>query len=77
MMTPLQIQHYLWQMLEQAHRFGEKPVTPTIVNATLAPDIHALEPTLAATRSCDSGTDIDMNFVAPEERQRKRWIVSC
>ena len=33
-------------MLEQAHRFGEKPVTPTIVHATLAPDMHALEPTL-------------------------------
>ena len=44
--TPLQIQHYLTRILEQAHRFGEKPATPTIVNATLAPDMHALEPTL-------------------------------
>jgi hypothetical protein len=44
--TPLQIQHYLARILEQAHRFGEKPVTPTIVNATLAPDMHELEPTL-------------------------------
>jgi hypothetical protein len=39
---PLQIQHYLTRILEQAHRFGEKPVTPTIVNATLAPDMHDL-----------------------------------
>ncbi len=46
LITPLQIQHYLTRMLEQAHRFGEKPVTPTIVHATLAPDMHALEPTL-------------------------------
>jgi hypothetical protein len=46
LMTPLQIQHYLSRMLEQAHRLGEKPVTPTVVNATLAPDMHALEPTL-------------------------------
>ena len=45
-MTPLQIQHDLTRILEQAHRFGEKPVTPTIVHATLAPDMHELEPTL-------------------------------
>lgn len=46
LITPLQIQHYLPRMLEQAYRFGEKPVTTTIVNTTLAPDMHALEPTL-------------------------------
>jgi hypothetical protein len=46
LITPLQIQHYLSRMLEQAYRFGEKPVTPTIVHATLAPDMHELEPTL-------------------------------
>jgi hypothetical protein len=46
LITPLQMQHYLARILEQAHRFGEKPLTPTIVNATLAPDMHALEPTL-------------------------------
>ncbi len=46
LITPLQIQHYLARILEQAHRFGEKPVTSTIVNATLAPDMHELEPTL-------------------------------
>lgn len=46
LITPLQIQHYLPRMLEQAYRFGEKPVTTTIVNMTLAPDMHALEPTL-------------------------------
>jgi hypothetical protein len=33
-------------MLEQAYRFGEKPVTTTIITTTLAPDMHALEPTL-------------------------------
>jgi type II secretory pathway predicted ATPase ExeA len=44
--TPLQIQQYLTRILEQAHRFGEKPATPTIVNATLAPAMHELEPTL-------------------------------
>ncbi|HEY5868267.1 MAG TPA: AAA family ATPase [Candidatus Tectomicrobia bacterium] len=46
LITPLQIQHYLPRMLEQAYRCGEKPVTTTIVNTTLAPDMHALEPTL-------------------------------
>ncbi len=46
LVTPLQIQHYLPRMLEQAYRFGEKPVTTVIVNTTLAPDMHALEPTL-------------------------------
>ena len=46
LITPLQIQHYLTRILEQAYRFGEKPVTPSIVHATLAPDMHALEPTV-------------------------------
>lgn len=46
LMTPLQIQHYLTRVLEQAYRFGEKPVTPAIVHTTLAPDLHDLEPTL-------------------------------
>ncbi len=32
--------------LEQAYRFGVKPVTPAIVTMTLAPDMHGLEPTL-------------------------------
>jgi type II secretory pathway predicted ATPase ExeA len=44
--TPLQIQHYLTRVLEQAYRFGEKPVPPAIVHMTLAPDLHDLEPTL-------------------------------
>ena len=47
--TPLQIEHYLTRNLEQAYRLGEKPVTPAIVEKTLAPDMHDLEPTL--TRS--------------------------
>lgn len=46
LMTPLQIQHYLTRVLEQAYRLGEKPVTPTLVHTTLAADMHALEPTL-------------------------------
>jgi type II secretory pathway predicted ATPase ExeA len=44
--TPLQIEHYLARILEQAYRVGEKPVTPAIVEQTLAPDMHDLEPTL-------------------------------
>ena len=44
--TPLQIEHYLTRILEQAYRLGEKPVTPAMVEKTLAPDMHALEPTL-------------------------------
>ena len=46
LVTPLQINHYLTRALEQAHRFGEKPVTADIVNAAMAPDINTLEPTL-------------------------------
>src|SRR5215510_4020201 len=46
LITPLQIQHYLTRVLEQAYRFGEKPVTPALVTRTLAPDMHDLEPTL-------------------------------
>jgi hypothetical protein len=46
LLTPLQIQHYVTRVLEQAYRFGEKPVTPAIVPMTLAPDLHDLEPTL-------------------------------
>src|SRR5215831_18242079 len=44
--TPLQIEHYLTRILEQAYRLGEKPVTSAIVAKTLAPDMHDLEPTL-------------------------------
>src|SRR5215467_14569503 len=47
LLTPLQIEHYLTRALEQAYRFGEKPVTPAIVTMTLAPDMHGLEPTLS------------------------------
>jgi hypothetical protein len=42
----LLIEHYLTRALEQAYRFGEKPVTPAIMTMTLAPDMHGLEPTL-------------------------------
>jgi hypothetical protein len=43
----LQIEHYLTLALEQAYRLGEPCVTPEIVAMTLAPDLHALEATLA------------------------------
>ena len=43
--TPLQIEHYVTRILEQAYRLGEQPVTPAIVAQTLAPDLHDLEPT--------------------------------
>jgi type II secretory pathway predicted ATPase ExeA len=46
LVTPLQIEHYLTLAFEQAYRFGEKPVTREIVEAVLAPDLDALEPTL-------------------------------
>jgi type II secretory pathway predicted ATPase ExeA len=46
LLTPFQIQHYLTRGLEQAYRVGEKPVTPAIVQMTLAPQLHELEPTL-------------------------------
>jgi type II secretory pathway predicted ATPase ExeA len=46
LITPLQIEHYLILALEQAYRLAEKPVTADIVEATIAPDLNALEPTL-------------------------------
>ena len=46
LLTPLQIEHYLTRVLEQAYRLGETPVTPVMVRMTLAPDLHGLEPTL-------------------------------
>jgi type II secretory pathway predicted ATPase ExeA len=44
--TPLQIEHYLILALEQAYHFGEKPVTPEIIETVMAPDLNALVPTL-------------------------------
>ncbi len=46
LVTPLQIEHYLTLALEQAYRVGEKPVTAEIVEAVMAPDLNALQPTL-------------------------------
>ncbi len=46
LITPLQIEHYLTLALEQAYRLGEKPVSAEIVEATMAPDLNALEPML-------------------------------
>jgi ABC-type multidrug transport system fused ATPase/permease subunit len=44
---PLSIERNLTLALEQAYRFGEKPVTPELVATVMAPDMEALEPTLA------------------------------
>ena len=46
LVTPWQVEYYLTLALEHAHRFGEKPVSANAVEATMAPDINALEPTL-------------------------------
>ena len=57
LLTPLQIQHYLTRILEQAYRMGEKPVTPAIVDTTLAPDMHG------------AGADLDALWL----QCRTRW----
>jgi type II secretory pathway predicted ATPase ExeA len=44
--TPLQIEHYLTLAMEQAYRFGEKLVTPEIIETVMASDLNALIPTL-------------------------------
>lgn len=44
--TPLQIERYLTQALEEGWRVGEKPVTAQLVEALLSPQLDALEPRL-------------------------------
>ncbi len=44
--TPLQFAEYLNRALEAGFRTGQKPITPDIVSATLAPDFDDLEPRL-------------------------------
>lgn len=44
--TPLQIAEHLNRAFEEGFRLGQKPVTPDIVTATLAPDFDSLEPRL-------------------------------
>lgn len=45
--TPLQVIHYAWRTLAEAHRVAEKPVDAELVEAVLAPDLDALEARLA------------------------------
>ena len=40
------MQHSVTRVRAQAYRCGDKPVTPAMVQRTLAPALHALEPTL-------------------------------
>jgi type II secretory pathway predicted ATPase ExeA len=44
--TPLQIEQYLTQALEEGWRVGEKPVTAQLVEALLSPQLDELEPRL-------------------------------
>lgn len=44
--TPLQFAEYLNRAFEAGSRTGQKPITPDIVSATLAPDFDDLEPRL-------------------------------
>jgi len=45
--TPLQMIHYAWRALEAGHLTGQKPVDRDTVEDVLAPDLNALEPSLA------------------------------
>jgi len=44
--TPLQFAEYLNRAFDAGFRTGQKPITPDIVSATLAPDFDDLEPRL-------------------------------
>jgi hypothetical protein len=57
--TPLQIEHYLTLAMEQAYRFGEKLVTPEIIETVMASDLNALMPTL--TRHGYNGSSSKQN----------------
>jgi hypothetical protein len=46
MLPKPQVEYYLTLALEHAYRFGEKPVSADVIEAMMAPDINALEPTL-------------------------------
>lgn len=41
--TPLQIEHYAWRALEEAHLIGQKPVTHEIIEDCLSKDLDSLE----------------------------------
>ena len=44
--TPLQFTEYLSRAMDVGFRTGQKPITPELVSATLAPDFDDLEPRL-------------------------------
>jgi len=47
LVTPLQINHYLTQAMEQAYQAGTKPITSEIVQSILAPDLEGIAAKLA------------------------------
>jgi len=47
LVTPLQINHYLAQAMEQAYLTGTKPITCEIVQSILAPDLEGIAAKLA------------------------------
>ncbi len=47
LVTPLQINHYLTQSLEQAYLSGTKPITSEVIQSVLVPDLDGIEAKLA------------------------------
>ncbi|WP_341749279.1 AAA family ATPase [Candidatus Tisiphia endosymbiont of Sialis lutaria] len=47
LVTPLQINHYLTQAMEQAYLAGTKPITLEIIQSVLTPDLDGIEAKLA------------------------------
>lgn len=47
LVTPLQVNHYLAQAMEQAYLAGAKPITPELIQSVLAPDLDVMEAKLA------------------------------
>ena len=47
LVTPLQINHYLTQAMEQAYQAGTRPITTEIVQSVLTPDLEAIGAKLA------------------------------
>ncbi len=47
LVTPLQINHYLTQAMEQAYLSGTKPITSEIIQSVLMPDLDGIEAKLA------------------------------
>ncbi len=47
LVTPLQINHYLMQAMDQAYLAGVKPITSEIIQSVLVPDLDGIEAKLA------------------------------